>query len=327
MESTERTKIRDQIVLSALGLQYQNRPVVETTYVQPTLFEYAHEIFESNGNNVYLGPKSTASEDALDALKAANIVAVVNCTIRVPCLHKKDFKYCKVNVHDQPAADILRYLEGAATFLHTMLQEGSLLVHCEHGVSRSATVVMAYLIRFHGMSRDEAYVRCKTKRPRVNPNTGFWDQLGTYEQMVQAAETQKLSPAQDSIAEMDVLKWIEMTQAFFVTCRELPGVLATNPCWDLMLDKVDTSPTSLRKFLVTCLDFIWGRGLQDVDLEWFYFTLDAFPTAAGDTRPESPRKIVQDLLQDPESELREAWSGEVYQWQIEKATKALLKHP
>jgi protein-tyrosine phosphatase len=80
-----------------------------------------------------------------------------------------------VPVNYVKAANILTYLNGATTFLHTMLQQqqGSVLVHCEQGMSRSSTVVMAYLMRYQGMTRDEAYVICKSKRPMVNPNEGL----------------------------------------------------------------------------------------------------------------------------------------------------------
>jgi len=60
------------------------------------------------------------------------------------------------------------------------------LVHCRHGQSRSATVVAAYLIanKICG-GVEEAMDFLKEKRPRVNPNDGFMEQLRKYEKAVE----------------------------------------------------------------------------------------------------------------------------------------------
>ena len=52
-----------------------------------------------------------------------------------------DFKRLEIWLPDHPAADILRHLPAAVTFVHEALASGGrVLVHCAAGVSRSATV-------------------------------------------------------------------------------------------------------------------------------------------------------------------------------------------
>ena len=51
------------------------------------------------------------------------------------------------------------------------------LVHCYAGVSRSASVVIAYLMNQHGMSLKDAYQYVKNKRYFIKPNEGFRKQL------------------------------------------------------------------------------------------------------------------------------------------------------
>lgn len=51
------------------------------------------------------------------------------------------------------------------------------LVHCGVGVSRSALVVIGYLMINKHMSLNEAYTLLRSKRPCVNPNDGFMDFL------------------------------------------------------------------------------------------------------------------------------------------------------
>jgi protein-tyrosine phosphatase len=45
------------------------------------------------------------------------------------------------------------------------------------GVSRSSSVVIAYLIREKGMTYDEAFGIVKVKRSIIDPNRGFVKQL------------------------------------------------------------------------------------------------------------------------------------------------------
>lgn len=322
MESPQKSKIRNYVVLKALGCQYQSRPEVDTTFVEPTLFGHAHEVFqsESTDNKIFLGSQSSASKEALRALQEADIVGICNCTARSPKFHLGLLKYSQVNVHDNSAADILRYLEGAALFLHAMLQEGSVLVHCEYGVSRSSTVVIAYLMRYHSMTRDEAYVWIKKRRPKVNPNQGFWDQLATYEQTIQELKRNPSPWKSGENINMDYRTWIEMTQALYATCHDIEGILASHQCWEL-LNAVCVSEVSLNKFLFACLDFIWGRGLRDVDLEWLDYILRSFPTESE----SQVQKLLHLQIEDSDSEFQEAWSGEISKSQIEKVSEALLK--
>ena len=63
--------------------------------------------------------------------------------------------------------------------IHDFVQSGNgnVLVHCVAGVSRSAALCMAYLIRYAGMDLMHAYEHVKKRRSRVRPNPGFVSQL------------------------------------------------------------------------------------------------------------------------------------------------------
>ena len=56
----------------------------------------------------------------------------------------------------------------------------SFQVHCLMGISRSATVVCAYLVATTGMTPDEALAAVRAKRGIVSPNVGFLLQLEEY---------------------------------------------------------------------------------------------------------------------------------------------------
>ncbi|KAK3440884.1 hypothetical protein EUGRSUZ_B01141 [Eucalyptus grandis] len=62
---------------------------------------------------------------------------------------------------------------------------GGVLVHCFIGKSRSVTIVVAYLMKKHGMSLSQALEHVKSQRPQASPNSGFISQLEDYEKFLQ----------------------------------------------------------------------------------------------------------------------------------------------
>ncbi|CAF3562516.1 unnamed protein product [Rotaria sp. Silwood1] len=66
--------------------------------------------------------------------------------------------------------------------LHSYYMENErCLVHCVAGISRSTTVVLAYLMKYHHNTLTEAFHYLVEKRPQIWPNEGFMIQLLRYE--------------------------------------------------------------------------------------------------------------------------------------------------
>ena len=56
---------------------------------------------------------------------------------------------------DSDQADLSPYFDQCADFIHEALVEGhGVLVHCQQGVSRSASIVLSYLIKHKVFARD-----------------------------------------------------------------------------------------------------------------------------------------------------------------------------
>ncbi|GBM26108.1 Dual specificity protein phosphatase 3 [Araneus ventricosus] len=69
------------------------------------------------------------------------------------------------------------YFEEAAVFIDEALKSGGkVLVHCQAGISRSATLVCAFLMLKHGFTVQEA-VKSVRKNRAIIPNDGFLKQL------------------------------------------------------------------------------------------------------------------------------------------------------
>lgn len=62
-------------------------------------------------------------------------------------------------------------LERGMNFIYDQVHSGrKILVHCHMGMSRSVTVVMAYLIKYEGMTLAEAYHAIVRSRPVARPH-------------------------------------------------------------------------------------------------------------------------------------------------------------
>ncbi|RMC11661.1 hypothetical protein DUI87_11783 [Hirundo rustica rustica] len=86
--------------------------------------------------------------------------------------------YYGVPAHDLPSFDISQFFFSAAQFIHNALKTpgAKILVHCAVGVSRSASLVLAYLMINHHLSLVEAIKTVKEHR-WISPNRGFLKHL------------------------------------------------------------------------------------------------------------------------------------------------------
>ncbi|XP_049778016.1 dual specificity protein phosphatase 19 [Schistocerca cancellata] len=92
------------------------------------------------------------------------------------------FEYKFVEALDLPDTDIVSFLEPSFEFLKKVKDSnGCVFIHCNAGISRSATVVIAYLIKECGMTFTEAFAYLKERREAIRPNDGFIKQLKQYE--------------------------------------------------------------------------------------------------------------------------------------------------
>lgn len=93
------------------------------------------------------------------------------------------FKTMYVCVVDMPTADLLHHFEPCAKFIKEGVEQGTVLVHCEYGISRSATVVLAYLMWSECLPLKMALQDLKARKPDIRPNAGFMEQLKLWERM------------------------------------------------------------------------------------------------------------------------------------------------
>ncbi|XP_006860868.1 PREDICTED: dual specificity protein phosphatase 8 [Chrysochloris asiatica] len=131
--------------------------------------------------HLYLG----SQKDVLnkDLMTQNGISYVLNASNSCP---KPDFicesHFMRIPVNDNYCEKLLPWLDKSIEFIDkAKLSSCQVIVHCLAGISRSATIAIAYIMKTMGMSSDDAYRFVKDRRPSISPNFNFLGQLLEYE--------------------------------------------------------------------------------------------------------------------------------------------------
>jgi atypical dual specificity phosphatase len=171
--------------------------------------------------NLYLSDAMTARwGETLNKLGVTHIVCVMEQPLTYPRT-TQDIKILYIPASDDITSDLLSYFESATEFISdalgttnvptvnkeeiaavkdvtNVLEENThpfpssdsevdptpknvVLVHCMAGMSRSATIVCAYLLATTPMNTQETISFVRSKRPIIRPNYGFEKQLRFWE--------------------------------------------------------------------------------------------------------------------------------------------------
>ncbi|XP_059150394.1 uncharacterized protein LOC131937195 isoform X3 [Physella acuta] len=135
---------------------------------------------------LYLGSEWNASN--LEELKSKGISYILNVTKEIDNFFVGMFQYYNVRVCDVEEEELLKHWDKTYKFItKARTHNAKVLVHCKMGVSRSASTVMAYLMKEKRWSVEQAFDFVKKQRGCVQPNNGFMEQLRMYEGILTAS--------------------------------------------------------------------------------------------------------------------------------------------
>jgi len=131
---------------------------------------------------LWMGDKDDAYSKG--ALQQNGITHVLNCADDVDCFFPNDFEYLQLFVKDcGEDAGISRVFEEAKDFIEKCKEEkGKVLVHCYHGMNRSATVIIAYLMMSEHICLQDAKNRVNSVNRSAYPGEHNLDELVKFEE-------------------------------------------------------------------------------------------------------------------------------------------------
>lgn len=132
---------------------------------------------------VYLGSRLAALDEKW--LKEHNITHILTIAIGMKPAFPKSFTYKVIKIKDHQNQNLLEHFDSTYNYIEKALASGTgnVLVHCQAGISRSASVMIAYLMKSRDLEYNEALSFITSKRSIVCPNLGFRYQLQLYEMM------------------------------------------------------------------------------------------------------------------------------------------------
>ncbi|XP_044075601.1 dual specificity protein phosphatase 18 [Siniperca chuatsi] len=141
----------------------------------------------------------SGADGALNAalVSQKGITLIVNATLSHACPAYPGVEFVRVPVSDLPSARLGDHFDRVAERIHGN-RAGGTLVHCAAGMSRSPALVMAYLMRYRGVTLCQAHRWVQESRPYVRLNAGFWEQLLQYERRLYGKNTVRVAAVEET---------------------------------------------------------------------------------------------------------------------------------
>ena len=97
-------------------------------------------------------------------------------------IFKGEYVYKICGLSDDDDQDVKQYFKEGIQFMQEATDEGgTVLVHCAAGISRSGSMMVAYVMQKEKMSLEESLKYVQARRKKVFPNKGFMKQLEEFE--------------------------------------------------------------------------------------------------------------------------------------------------
>jgi len=139
---------------------------------------YPSEILHSF---LYLG--SFVNAKIKQQLKDLGITHILNMAGELPNEFPDEFKYLKCDLDDTSQDNVAFHFESCLNFIdEAKTSSTKILVHCAMGISRSPSVVIAYLMKERSWTYAKAFQYVKSMRSCIKPNPAFVNQLAGFEQ-------------------------------------------------------------------------------------------------------------------------------------------------
>ncbi|XP_078429454.1 mitogen-activated protein kinase phosphatase 1 [Wolffia australiana] len=128
-------------------------------------------------DHIYVGGDAVARDREI--LRKNAITHILNCVGGSSAEYfKPELVYKTLWLTDSPSEDITSVLYDVFDYFEEVREQGGrVFVHCYQGVSRSISLVIAYVMWRKGQSFDDAFRLVKAARGIANPNVGFACQL------------------------------------------------------------------------------------------------------------------------------------------------------
>jgi len=133
------------------------------------LIQPYHLVLKINNNSIYLGNQSTAGgmpdpwnytdkdyNEIRNELINLNVKSIICCADNVEKF-PNDFKYLQIPMNNNKSFSIKESVEKAYNFILENIENGSIFIHCNAGVTRSASTVIYFLMKYNNWTFEKSH--------------------------------------------------------------------------------------------------------------------------------------------------------------------------
>jgi protein-tyrosine phosphatase len=111
--------------------------------------------------------------------KITHVLTIMDEDLCTPAMLATRVTHMTVRINDLDTEPIGDYFEVCREFISDAINSGgAVFVHCLMGISRSPTIVAAYLMTTRSWDAEKALALIRAQRPIIDPNDGFRKALG-----------------------------------------------------------------------------------------------------------------------------------------------------
>ena len=132
-------------------------------------------------NMLFLGSQYSSRNNELVKYNISHVISI-GCD---PVYNLPNITNHKFNIEDNgDPNNVFTFFSKIIPEIHDLINNLldnniKVLVHCQAGISRSAIVVIMWLIKYKNMDYDCAFAHVKERRPIISPNSSFVDYIKT----------------------------------------------------------------------------------------------------------------------------------------------------
>lgn len=128
---------------------------------------------------LYFGSQDIACDPSI--LNALQITDILSIGVEVPKYNNYMYKF--IEAYDLPSFNMNNIFDDTFLYIENIRLTGRhIFIHCNAGISRSPTIVIAYVMKHLKIDFDHALKLVKETRTTIKPNAGFLSQLKAYDE-------------------------------------------------------------------------------------------------------------------------------------------------
>jgi len=192
-----RKKILSHVFSTIFNWKTEPQRIKKSLNLKGSTIQEIYEVTEILHGSLYLSGSAPLTGQKLKELSVTAIICALTEIeekhIMSPTYASSSIQKIYVRLLDSDSSELSMFFDPISNFIEDEIANGGVvLVHCMAGISRSPTLIMAYLMKYKNYNLLDAYDFVAEKRKIIQPNDGFCCQLDKYDRMLKESRSNSI---------------------------------------------------------------------------------------------------------------------------------------